>query len=65
MPALAKPYTEARDQGSLILWPFSTLEFPKALQSEWENSLTGFLLNIDAPNKKTLTRWDETVEDNL
>lgn len=65
MPDLAAPYTQARDKNSLILWPFSTLEFPKTLQSEWENSLTGFLLNLDAPNKKTLQRWDETIEDNI
>lgn len=65
MPDLAAPYTEARDAGSLILWPFSTLEFPKPLQSEWEDSITGFLLNIDKPNEDTLQRWDDTVEDNL
>lgn len=65
MPELATPYTQARDKGSLILWPFSSLEFPKPLESEWENSITGFLLNLDAPNKKTLQRWDETIEDNF
>lgn len=65
MPELAAPYTEAREQGSLILWPFSTLEFPKPLQSEWEDSITGFLLNIDEPNEETLQRWDYTIEDNL
>ncbi|MCT8159947.1 ABC transporter substrate-binding protein [Pseudoruegeria sp. SHC-113] len=65
MPALAAPYTAARDAESLILWPFSTLEFPKPLQGEWEDSITGFLLNIDAPNADTLKRWDDVVEDNL
>lgn len=65
MPDLTAPYTQARAQGSLILWPFSTLEFPKPLQSEWEDSLTGFLLNIDKPNEDTLQRWDDVVEDNL
>jgi raffinose/stachyose/melibiose transport system substrate-binding protein len=65
MPDLAAPYTQAREKGSMILWPLSTLEFPKQLQSEWENSITGFLLNLDAPNKKTLQRWDETIEDNM
>ena len=65
MPDLTAPYTQARDAGSLILWPFSTLEFPKPLQSEWEDSLTGFLLNIDKPNEDTLQRWDDVVEDNL
>lgn len=65
MPELATPYTEAREQGSLILWPFSTMEFPKPLQSEWEDSITGFLLDIDQPNEKTLKRWDEVIEDNL
>lgn len=65
MPDLATPYTDARVNGSLILWPFSTLEFPKPLQSEWEDSITGFLLDIEAPNEDTLQRWDDTVEDNL
>lgn len=65
MPDLAAPYTAARAEGSLILWPFSTLEFPKPLQSEWEDSITGFLLNIDGSNDDTLQRWDDTVEDNL
>ena len=65
MPDLAAPYTAARAAGSLILWPFSTLAFPKPLQSEWEDSITGFLLNIDKPNEDTLQRWDDVVEDNL
>lgn len=65
MPDLAAPYTAARDAGSLILWPFSTLEFPKILQSEWEDSLTGFLLDLDADNEETLERWDYAVEDSL
>lgn len=65
MPDLAATYTAARVQGSLILWPFSTLEFPKPLQSEWEDSITGFLLDIDEPNEETLQRWDYTIEDNL
>lgn len=65
MPDLAKPYTEAREKDSLILWPFSTLEFPKPLQGEWEDSITGFLLDMDAPNEKTLQRWDDIIEDNM
>ncbi|MGP6089264.1 ABC transporter substrate-binding protein [Antarctobacter jejuensis] len=65
MPDLAAPYTAARDAGSLILWPFSTLEFPKILQSEWEDSITGFLLNIDEDNEETLERWDYAIEDSL
>lgn len=65
MPELARPYTETRAASSLILWPFSTLEFPKPLQTEWEDSITGFLLNIDEPNEETLQRWDDTIEDNL
>lgn len=65
MPDLAAPYTAARDANSLILWPFSTLEFPKILQSEWEDSITGFLLNIDAPNEDTLERWDFAIEDSM
>jgi raffinose/stachyose/melibiose transport system substrate-binding protein len=65
MPDLAATYTQARADGSLILWPFSTLEFPKPLQSEWEDSITGFLLDIDQPNEKTLQRWDDIIEDNM
>ncbi|WP_204114462.1 ABC transporter substrate-binding protein [Shimia biformata] len=65
MPALAAPYGHARAEGSLILWPFSTLAYPKPLQSEWEDSLTGFLLDISKPNEDTLQRWDDVVEDNL
>lgn len=65
MPELATPYTEARAKDSLILWPFSTLEFPKTLQSEWEDSITGFLLDIDQSNDVTLQRWDDNIEDNL
>lgn len=65
MPELAAPYTAAREEGSLILWPFSTLAFPKPLQSEWEDSITGFLLDIDQPNAATLQRWDDVIEDNL
>lgn len=65
MPDNARLYGEARAAGDVILWPFSTLEFPKTLQSEWEDGLTGFLLNLDAPNADTLRRWDDNVEDNL
>lgn len=65
MPDLAAPYTEARAKDSLILWPFSTLEFPKPLQGEWEDSITGFLLNIDGSNDDTLQRWDDIIEDNM
>lgn len=65
MPDLAAPYTAARDAGSVVLWPFSTLAWPKALQTTWEESLTGFLLNLENPNSVTLERWDETIEDNL
>ncbi len=65
MPELATPYTQARAQDSLILWPFSTLEFPKVLQSEWEDSITGFLLNIDGANDDTLQRWDDVIADNM
>ncbi|MCJ7874519.1 extracellular solute-binding protein [Phaeobacter sp. J2-8] len=65
LPELAALYGAARDADSMILWPFSTLEFPKQLQFTWEESLTGFLLNLDAPNSKTLERWDEAVEDSL
>lgn len=65
MPELAASYGAAREQDSLILWPFSTLEFSKTLQREWEESLTGFLLNLDEENAETLQRWDDVVEDDL
>lgn len=65
VPELAAPYTAARAAGKMLLWPFSTLEWPKGLQTSWEESLTGFLLNIDAGNEVTLERWDEAVEDSM
>ncbi|MFY0682641.1 MAG: carbohydrate ABC transporter substrate-binding protein [Thalassovita sp.] len=65
MPELAAAYGAARDENSMMLWPLSTLEWPKPLQTEWEDSLTGFLLNLDKDNEATLQRWDDTVEDNL
>ncbi|MHA3979097.1 ABC transporter substrate-binding protein [Halovulum sp. GXIMD14794] len=65
LPELAAPYEAARAAGAVTLWPFSTLEWPKALQSEWEDSLTGFLLNLDGANEDTLQRWDYAVEDSL
>lgn len=64
VPELAAPYSAARAAGDLRLWPFSTLEFPKVLQTAWEEGLTGFLIHLDEPNKATLDRWDQAVEDN-
>lgn len=65
VPDLAAPYGDARDAGASVLWPFSTLEWPKQLQFTWEESLTGFLLNLDKSNARTLQRWDEAIEDSL
>lgn len=63
VPALAAPYNAARDGGGTILYPFAVLDWPKPLESEIWDSLTGFLLDVTASNEAVLERWDEAVED--
>ena len=65
MPDLAAPYDEARANGGIINYPFALLQWPKPLESEIWDSLTGFLLNLDRSNEDILTRWDEAVEDSF
>lgn len=65
VPELAALNSAARAKGDVILWPLSTLEYPKVLQNTWEESMAGFLLDLGKPNSDTLKRWDQTIEDNL
>lgn len=62
-PALAAPYEAARSDGGIIMFPFALLHWPKPLEPEIWDSLTGFLLNIDRDNADVLERWDEVIED--
>lgn len=61
----AAPYDAARVEGGVIMYPFALLEWPKPLESEIWDSLTGFLLKTDKSNESVLERWDEAVEDTL
>ncbi len=63
MPALAASYDAARENGGIINYPFALLQWPKPLEGEIWDSLTGFLLNTDRTNADVLERWDEAVED--
>lgn len=64
-PDLAAPYDEARANGGIIMYPFAVLDWPKPLEAELWDSLTGFLLDTDRSNEDVLERWDEAVEDSL
>lgn len=63
-PELAANYNDARAAGGIRNYPFSVGQWPGALDGEMQNSMTGFLLDLDQDNKMILTRWDATVEDN-
>ena len=65
MPDLAAAYDQARVDGGVIMYPFAVLDWPKPLEGEIWDSLTGFLLNLDRSNEDVLERWDEAVEDAL
>ena len=65
MPALAAAYDQSRVDGGVIMYPFAVLDWPKPLEGEIWDSLTGFLLNVDRDNEAVLERWDEAVEDAL
>lgn len=60
---IAAPYNMARDNGATIMFPFSVLEWPKPLEAEIFDSMTGYLLNLDKDPADVLSRWDEIVED--
>lgn len=64
-PELAASYDEARAAGGIRNYPFSVGQWPGALDGEMQDSMTGFLLDMDQDNAKVLKRWDETVEDNI
>jgi len=63
MAALAAPYDEARAAGGTILFPFGVLHWPKPLEAEIFDSMTGYLLDLDQDPSEVLSRWDEIVED--
>ncbi len=60
---VTKPYDASRAEGGVIMYPFAVLDWPKPLEKEIWDSLTGFLLNTDRSNDEVLERWDEAVED--
>jgi len=62
-PDLAAPYDAARANGGIINYPFALLQWPKSLEGEIWDSLTGFLLDTSKSNKDVLERWDWAVED--
>lgn len=64
-PDLAADYDVARANGGIFNFPFSVGQWPGALDGEMQNSMTGFLLDLDQDNSDVLVRWDETVEDNM
>ncbi len=64
-PDLAAAYDQSRIDGGVINYPFAVLDWPKALESEIWDSLTGFLLDTSKSNSDVLERWDWAVEDSL
>ncbi len=60
---VAAPYNASRDNGGTIMFPFSVLEWPKPLEMEIFDSMTGYLLDLDKDPADVLSRWDEIVED--
>ncbi len=64
-PDLAAPYDQSRIDGGVVMYPFAVLDWPKPLEGEIWDSLTGFLLDTSKSNEAVLERWDEAVEDAL
>lgn len=62
-PDVANPYNTARTEGGIIMYPIALLDWPKPLEAEIWDSLTGFLLNPSKDNADVLSRWDEIIED--
>ena len=56
-------YDKARLDGGVIMYPFAVLDWPKPLEKEIWDSLTGFLLDPEKSNDEVYERWDEAVED--
>ncbi len=65
VPGVAAPYDAARENGGTVMFPFALLQWPKPLESEIWDSMTGFLLDTSKDNEAVLERWDEAVEDSL
>jgi len=63
MASLAAPYDAARENGGTVMFPFGVLTWPKALEGEIFDSMTGFLLDLDKDANDVLSRWDEIIED--
>jgi len=63
MSARAAPYDEARTAGATIQFPFGVLHWPKPLEAEIFDSLTGYLLDLEQDPADVLSRWDEIIED--
>jgi len=61
--SLAASYDAARANGGTIMFPFGVLAWPKPLEGEIFDSMTGFLLNLDRDPEDVLSRWDEIIED--
>lgn len=61
--ALAQSYDTARANGGTIMFPFGVLSWPKALEGEIFDSMTGYLLDLDKDPADILSRWDEIIED--
>lgn len=60
---IAAPYEQARNNGGTIMFPFSVLEWPKPLEGEIFDSMTGYLLDLEKDPADVLSRWDEIIED--
>lgn len=63
MAALAASYDEARANGGTIMFPFGVLAWPKELEGEIFDSMTGYLLDLEKDPADVLSRWDEIIED--
>ncbi len=65
VPDLAAAYDASRAEGGIVNYPFALLQWPKSLEAEIWDSLTGFLLDTAKGNGEVLERWDIAVEDDF
>lgn len=63
MATLAETYDTARENGGVVMYPIALLTWPKPVEPEIFDSMTGFLLDPSKENDSILQRWDEVVED--
>ncbi len=63
MAELASSYDESRANGGTIMFPFGVLAWPKELEGEIFDSMTGYLLDLEKNPAEILSRWDEIIED--